>query len=99
MIQAVTANRLGDGRVVFRTAEGAWSLVLRDAEFAASEAAAAAALEGGMRDQANQIVIDPYLIDVDVAGPAARPTKLREAIRAFGPTIVYAPAELLEAAE
>jgi hypothetical protein len=99
MAQAVTANRLGDGRVVFRTADGGWSLSIGQAGLSAGEAEAATALDGGMQDQARQIVVDPYLIEVDVSGASPRPAKLREAIRAFGPTIAYAPAELLEAAE
>src|SRR5262249_30215244 len=99
MSQAVTANRLGDGRVVFRTTEGGWSLSLAEAYFAATEADANAVLEAGLRDQSRQIVVDPYLIDIDQSGPSPRPARLREAIRAFGPTIAYAPAVLLEAAE
>lgn len=99
MSQAVTANRLTDGRVVFRTAEGGWSLSLAQAAFSGSDAEAAAALDAGLRDQARQIIVDPYLVDVDHSGPSPRPAKLREAIRAFGPTIAYAPAALLEAAE
>jgi hypothetical protein len=99
MSHAVTANRLGDGRVVFRTVDGAWSLSLGDALFAASEADASPALEGAKRDADHQIIVDPYLIEVDLAGPSPRPSRLREAIRAFGPTIAYGPAPLLEAAE
>ena len=99
MSHAVTANRLGDGRVVFRTAAGGWSLNLAEAGLAPSEAEAAPDLAAAQRDADAQIVIEPYLIEINLTGSSPRPAKLRESIRAFGPTIAYAPAELLEAAE
>ena|SRR6476620_12267716 len=99
MSHTVTANRLADGRVVFRRPDGAWSLALAEAGFAPSEADAKPLLDAAVSDAAAQIVVDPYLIEVDRTGPAPRPVKLREAIRAFGPTIPYAAAALLEAAE
>jgi Protein of unknown function (DUF2849) len=99
MSHAVTANRLADGRVVFRTRDGSWSGQIADAAVADSEAAAAPALSGAQADADNQVIVDPYVIELDVSGPAPRPSRLREAIRAFGPTIAYGPAPLLEAAE
>lgn len=99
MSQAVTANRLGDGRVVFLTASGEWTTRFAEAAFAPSEADAAPALEIANRDVGRQLIVDPYLVDVDQSGATPRPSKLREAIRAFGPTIAYAPDALLEAAE
>ena len=99
MPHAVTANRLTDGRVVFRTAAGDWSLALREAALAESEAAAAPALDGAKDDAIRHIIVDPYVIHVDISGPSPRPTPLREAIRAFGPTIAYGGTPLLEAAE
>ena len=79
--------------------DGIWSLALAEAGFAPSEADAKPLLDAAQLDAARQIIVDPYLIEVDRSGPAPRPVKLREAIRAFGPTIAYAPAALLEAAE
>jgi hypothetical protein len=99
MSHAVTANRLGDGRVVFRTAEGRWTIDLADAAFSPSATEAAPPLAAAERDVALQIVVDPYVIEVDTTGRSPRPVRLREAIRAFGPTIAYAPPPLLEAAE
>lgn len=98
MPHAVTANRLEDGRVVFRTAAGGWSLSIADAGLAPSEKEAGPALDASLRDAAEQIIVDPYVIEVNAGSPSPRPAKLREAIRAFGPTIAYAPA-ILEAAE
>ena len=99
MLHAVTANRLGDGRVVFRTADGGWALALAEAVLAETEAAATPALEAAKRDIDGNIIVDPYVIEVDVSGASPRPARLREAIRAFGPTIAYAPESHLQAAE
>jgi hypothetical protein len=99
MSHTVTANRLGDGRVVFLTAAQGWTTVLAEAGFAASEAEAAPALEAANLDVSRQVIVDPYVIEIDQSGPSPRPAKLRESIRAFGPTIAYVPEALLEAAE
>jgi hypothetical protein len=99
MSHAVTANRLVDGRVVFRRPDGTWSMAFAEAVFVPSEAEAKPLLDAAQLDAAAQIIVDPYLIEVDPSGTAPRPVKLREAIRAFGPTIACAPAALLEAAE
>jgi hypothetical protein len=91
--QVVIASRLGDGLVVFlREASDAgraeWVLQLADAEVAESEARSSELLAIGETDaSANQSVIDIYLIDVEQAGGQLRPTKAREAIRCFGPTM------------
>ena len=39
------------------------------------------------RDEGECRVIDPQLIDVEIKDGKPRPTAIREAIRAFGPTI------------
>ncbi|MGE0714543.1 MAG: DUF2849 domain-containing protein [Alphaproteobacteria bacterium] len=84
--QIVTANRLGDGAVVFRTADGGWSTEVA-AAFAADEQAGDV-LKAAEVDARRQIVVGPYLIEVD-AGPAGPvPILHRERIRAYGPSIV-----------
>ena len=87
MPQIITANRLIDGEVVFRAADGTW---VRDVngsgvlgtkdEVAAAEAAAAA-------DFAAAVVVDVATIDVTVADGRVVPVRLRERIRAYGPTV------------
>lgn len=99
MPHAITANRLDDGRVVFRDAAGRWTASVADAALSPDEASSAPALEAAWRDVENRVVVDPYVIEIDVTGAAPRPARLREAIRAFGPTIEYGPAAVLEAAE
>ena len=84
--QIVTANRLADGAVVFRTAAGGWSTRVVDAALVEG-ANAAAALEAGQADARRQVVVGPYLADA-VAGPdGPEPVELRERIRAQGPTV------------
>lgn len=85
-MRAVTANRLTDGRVVYRTAEGLWS---EDPDAAArlDEAAANAAFDAALRDLL--VVVGPYLIDIDAAAARFRPAgrkHVREAIRVAGPS-------------
>ena len=91
--QVLIASRLSDGLVVFlrRTAGGSleWVATLKDAEIAESDECAAELLEAGEAAAAEkQVIIDPYLIDVEREGGGPfRPTKFREVIRCLGPTI------------
>jgi hypothetical protein len=87
LAHAVTANRLRDGAVVYRTADGGWTT-----EFAvlgelatAAEAEAIAAAAGAVSGP--DAVVGAYAITVEVDGAAPRPTSLRERIRAEGPTV------------
>lgn len=84
-MKAVTANRLTDGTVVYRTPEGTWSEEPGAAQ-RLHAARADAALEAALRD--GLIVVDPYLIEIDEAEafiPAGR-KHVRETIRLSGPT-------------
>lgn len=85
--QIVTANALVDGDVVFRTDDGRWVRTIDDAGLLADPAAADAALAAANRDAAAAIVLDVALIEVTVADGRVVPVRLRERIRAFGPTV------------
>lgn len=87
MTQALTANRLDDGRVVFLTPGGDWSPDLNDACTARDHPSAAALSNAGDRAEANCAVVGPYLIEVTEADGRIRAIAIREAIRANGPTI------------
>jgi hypothetical protein len=78
--QAVTANRLDDGRVVYFTADDTWSEHAADA--AVAEPETAAALLGRARAAA-ATVIDPYPIEI----ADERPGRYREQLRAAGPSV------------
>jgi hypothetical protein len=84
-MEIVTANRLKDGRVVFQAA-GGWSADIRQAEMLDGKETVAAALDRAKADAACDIVVDPYAIAVTTAAAGITPTRLRERIRAEGPT-------------
>ena len=86
----VTANRLRDGAVVFLTERGDWSLAVDDGAVARDDARAKDLLEIGAQAAAAQIVVAPYLIEVNAEGGKIVPLTYRERIRAFGPSIPYA---------
>jgi hypothetical protein len=99
MSHAVTANRLQDGRVVFRTVNGGWSLDVAESGIEPSEAAANAVVAEVNANANAQDVVEVYAVEMNVSGRSPRPVRLREAIRAMGPTIAYLPVAELEAAE
>ena len=90
----VTANRVGDGAVVYRSADASWSTDLADAAVTSDAAVARELLKGAIDDDLN--AIGSYIAPVK-RGEAGRlqPGNLRELIRWRGPTIVLpaAPAE------
>jgi len=91
--KAITANRLSDGLVVFLSEAGEWSLSVGDAALFADGPELEKALAFGKEQHEARIILDPYAIDMEVVGDTARPTRLRERIRAIGPTIAYGDAE------
>ena len=85
--QAVTANRLVDGVVVFLAADGQWSERVGDATVAPDKASADALMAMGEGAAEQRIVVGPYLMEI-IEGPAGpQPLTLRERIRAGGPTV------------
>ena len=85
--QLVVANRLTDGVVVYLTTEGDWSKSIEHGHVADNETDAEALLEIAARAARNQFIVDPYLIETKGNGGSRRPTRLRERIRATGPTV------------
>jgi hypothetical protein len=85
-MKVLTANRLLDGEAVWLSADGRWAETLAEAEAVADKAGEArleAAGEAGIRDN---LVLDVNLIDVELRAGALYPLRLRERIRAKGPT-------------
>ena len=86
----VTANRVGDGAVVYRGADGAWTTRL-DAAAVATDPAGANALMTAAHDD-DLRAIGPYIAPVTLSpGGQVRPGNLRELIRRGGPTIELPP--------
>jgi hypothetical protein len=87
MPQMIIANRLRDGVVVFLDAEEGWDTAIAAGTVIDSEADASRLLAVAKRHETESRVIDPQLIEVEIRDGQPRPTAIREAIRAFGPTI------------
>ena len=87
MMQVVIANRLRDGLVAFLAIDGGWAHFIEDARVAQTESEAEQMQTLADQAVADNEIVDPMLIDVERNGDGLRPIKLREAIRAQGPTI------------
>ncbi len=81
----VTANRLSDGAVVYRTVDGQWTTDLGLAAIV-STAAPATELLTSARADGNR-ALDAYLAPVKIERDRVVPGNLRELIRMGGPTI------------
>ena len=82
----VTANRVGDGAVVYRRVDGGWSAALDDAAIATNAEDARALLAAALTDDLR--TVGPYIAPIKLsAAGQPRPGNLRELIRLRGPTI------------
>jgi hypothetical protein len=83
----VTANRLTDGAVIYRSVDGGWTTDLSEAAVVDTAAAATEMLRAAETDDVR--AVGPYVAPVRIeAGSRIRPGNLRERIRIAGPTIV-----------
>ncbi|HEX7236922.1 MAG TPA: DUF2849 domain-containing protein [Gammaproteobacteria bacterium] len=87
MPQMIIANRLRDGAVVFLAPGEGWEQAIAAGALIDNEAEAARLMAVAKQAETQCQVIDPQLIDVEVKDGKPRPTAIREAIRAFGPTV------------
>jgi hypothetical protein len=87
MPQIVTANRLIDGEVVFRAADGTWVRDVNGSGVLVSKDEVTAAEAAALADFAGAIVVDVAVIDVTASDGKVVPVRLRERIRAYGPTV------------
>jgi Protein of unknown function (DUF2849) len=81
-MKTVTANRLTDGRVIYRTVSGSWSTDLADA--ARLDADEADAVLEAASDETH-IAVGAYLIELEDEKPGGQKWR-REGIRLTGPT-------------
>ncbi len=93
-MKTVTANDLKTGETVYLTAEGGWSALLAEAVILDGETADAALAKAAREET---IVVGPYLMDLDTPATPGGRARLREEIRAVGPTIHPHFAKLTEA--
>ncbi len=92
MQQAFTANRLTDGLVVYLTHSGEWSEDINQSFVCTNKDEAGAYQHRAEAAAIAHIVVEPYVIQVERGPDGVRPVRYREIIRAFGPSIDYAPA-------
>jgi hypothetical protein len=82
----VTANRVGDGAVVYRRADGSWTTDLRAATVTTDPSTARELIQAAAAD--GRRAVDPYAAPVKLTSNGeVRPGNLRELIRLSGPTI------------
>ena len=81
----VTANRLGDGAVVYRSADGSWTKDLAAAAVVTTTPAAIELLTAALADKLK--AVDVYVAPVELMPQRVLPGNLRERIRFNGPTI------------
>lgn len=98
MPQVISANTLARGLVVFYGAGGAWVDDIARAAVYHDKAAAEAGLAAAKLDEARARVIDVFLVDQKDGAEGRAALTLRNAIRAYGPTIDYLPASPTNAA-
>ena len=87
-ISVLTANRLGDGIVVFLDFEGAWSEDIALAVVARDPDEARALEDRGAYDSARNLVVEPYLVEVRETAGGLIPIRYRERVRVAGPSIL-----------
>jgi hypothetical protein len=85
-MKILTANRLADGEAVWFARHGAWSETIDPSEVAGDKDGEARLEAIGKAALDNNEVVDVSLIDVELVGGAIVPQRLRERIRAAGPT-------------
>jgi len=82
----VTANRVGDGAVVYRSPDGGWTTELDRAVIATDASIARTLVAAASGDDLN--AVGPYVAPVKLLpGGGVWPGNLRELIRHGGPTI------------
>ena len=89
--KVLTANHLAERIAVWLEASGAWNEGLQGALVARHTEAVKALEEIGKRDFSANLVVDVNVVDVEEVNGLIRPLRLRERIRAAGPTMDYAP--------
>ena len=83
----IIANTLADGLVVFLTEEHGWVHDIGAGALAETEEQAEALLAAAKKAEADNQVIDPYLIPIEIEDGQRKPTEYREYIRATGPSV------------
>ncbi|MBX3582787.1 MAG: DUF2849 domain-containing protein [Rhizobiaceae bacterium] len=85
-MKILTANRLTDGEVVWLAKDGSWAESIEPSEIVADKEGEARLEAIGKSAVEQREVVDINLIDIDLVDGKIVPLRLRERIRAAGPT-------------
>lgn len=85
-MKMLTANRLIDGEAVWLASDHSWADTIEAGEIARDDATVERMERAGKASLLKNEVVDVNLIDVAIVDGAIRPLRLREQIRAAGPT-------------
>ena len=86
-MKILTANRLVDGEVVWLGADHSWVNAIDGAEIAHDAATEEKLARAGHAAFLRNEVVDVNLIDIALVDGRGEPQRLRERIRAAGPTV------------
>jgi hypothetical protein len=86
-MKVAAANRLTDGEAVWLSRDGVWAETIQAAEVAADKQAEVELERIANAAVAANQVVDLELIDVELVDGSIVPLRLRERIKAAGPTI------------
>ena len=96
MNKVLTANRLTDGIAVWLAADGRWTETIDRALVARHTEAVAALEEIGEASFHDNHVVEVAVVDVKEIDGAIVPLRMREKIRAAGPSIHSGPGKQVE---
>lgn len=85
-MKVLTANRLTDGEAVWLRSDHSWAETIDTAEIARDKVVEEKLERAGKAAFLKNEVVDVNLIDVEIKDGAVVPARLRERIRAAGPT-------------
>ncbi|MEO3997770.1 DUF2849 domain-containing protein [Mesorhizobium sp. CAU 1732] len=85
-MKVLTANRLIDGEAVWLASDHSWAETIHAAEIARDTETEEKLERAGKAAYLKNEVVDVNLIDIQLVDGSIRPTRLREQIRASGPT-------------
>jgi hypothetical protein len=91
--KVITANRLIDGLVVFIAEGPSWVTDIVKAAVFEDGAKLDEAMAFGAAEVAARKIVDPYTIDIIIEDGRPVPERLRERIRAIGPSVDYGEQE------
>lgn len=86
-MKLLAANRLLDGEAVWLAPDGRWTDTIAEAEVVRDKDGEERLLAAAREASQQNLVVDTELIDVEIVDGEIRPIRLRERIRAAGPSI------------